>query len=573
MLKNNYFWLLVIIVFAFVLRVVGLTYNPPSLNWDEISHGYNAYSVMTTGMDEWGQKFPIANFRAYGDYPLPLNLYVTIPFIAVFGLSEFAIRFPHVLLGVLTVIASYFLAIGLTKRKDIALITALLIAIDPWTLFTSRFVLQSNLSIFFLVTSLAFFFSREKWKWNIPLSFLSLGLTLFSYHSTRIVSPLILVVMGLIYRKELMNYFKKKTLESNISIIILLLFFIPLPFILLNPNARARSKEVFLVNNASVYSIEQSRNESLLSPLVSKFVYNRPTYFLKEFSKNYVEYFSPKFLFVSGGTQYQFSVPGHGLLYLVELPFFYIGLFLLLLYFAYGKKDYQFLLLWLLISIIPAAITKEHYAVLRSSTMLPIPEILVAIGLLGLIDWFHKRGQNRINFKNHVLVIFVLLLVCSFARYAYIYFNEYRTTYSAAWQYGYKEAATYTKDHYNDYDQIIVTKKYGEPHEFFLFYGGELNAPWHWKPNAYRNDSNLIRYGQSDWFWVDRFDKLYFINDWEIQDVVIEEKFITEKKEIADCSDKRCLLITTPAGYPQPWKKIDTIKFLDGSVAFELYEN
>jgi len=451
--------------------------------------------------------------------------------------------------------------------------TALLIAIDPWTLFTSRFVLQSNLSIFFLVTSMAFFVQREKGKWNLPLSFLSLGLTLFSYHSTRIVSPLILLAMGFVYRKELIGYFKKKTLQSNLSIVILLLFFIPLPFILLNPTARARSTQVFILNDAAIYSIEQSRNESLLPSTLSKIVYNRPVYFFEEFGKNYIEYFSPQFLFLSGGTQYQFSIPNEGLLYLVELPFFYIGLFLLLLYFAYGKKEYQFLLLWLLIAIIPAAITKEHYAVLRSSAMLPIPELLTAVGLFAFIDWFHKRGQNRINFKKHIIILFVVILVGSLCRYTYIYFNEYRITYSSAWQYGYREAVSYAKDHYNDYDQILVTKKYGEPHEFFLFFGGELNAPWNWKPNDYRNDPNLIRYAQSDWFWVDRFDKFYFINDWQMQDKITEEKFITERKELVDCSNKRCLLITSPGGFPPPWKKVDTIKFLDGATAFEIYQN
>jgi 4-amino-4-deoxy-L-arabinose transferase-like glycosyltransferase len=572
-IRNSNLWLILIISFAFVLRIVGLTYNPPSLNWDEISHGYNAYSVMTSGMDEWGQRFPIANFRAYGDYPLPLNLYLTIPSIATFGLTEFAIRFPHVILGVLSVIATYFLALGLTKRKDIGLITSLLIAIDPWTLFTSRFVLQSNLSIFFLITALAFFFNREKWRWNVPLTFLSLGLTLFSYHSTRIVTPILVVALFVVYRKELFTFFKKKTIHSNLSVIILLLFFIPLPFILLNPNARARSKEVFILNDAAVYSIESSRNESTLPQFVSKLVYNRPIYFFKEFAGNYLEYFSPTFLFKSGGTQYQFSLPNHGLLYWVELPFFYLGLCLLLLYFAYGKKDYQFLLLWFLIGIVPAAITKEHYAVLRSTGVLPIPEILVAMGLFTFIDWFHKRGNNRINVRNHIIFLFVICLCISLARYLYLYNTSYRDTYSSSWQYGYKEAVFYAKDHYRDYDQIIVTKKYGEPHEFFLFFGGELNAQWGWQPTTYMKDSNLVRYSQSDWFWVDRFDKFYFMNDWQMQDTITEEKFTTERKEIVDCSDKKCLLITSPAGYPPPWKKIDTIKFLDGVTAFELYEN
>jgi len=127
--KKTYIILFIIIFFAFALRFIGLDKLPPSLNWDEVSHGYNAYSVLKTGTDEWGN-FPIFNFRAYGDYPLPLNLYLTIPFIAIFGLTEFAIRFPHVILGVLTVISTYFLALGVTKKKNIALVSAFLMAIS-----------------------------------------------------------------------------------------------------------------------------------------------------------------------------------------------------------------------------------------------------------------------------------------------------------------------------------------------------------------------------------------------------------------------------------------------------------
>jgi hypothetical protein len=79
--------LLLILAVAALARILFLSSNPPSLNWDEVSHGYNAYSILKTGRDEWGRLFPLSNFRAYGDYPLALNLYLTIPFIATLGLN------------------------------------------------------------------------------------------------------------------------------------------------------------------------------------------------------------------------------------------------------------------------------------------------------------------------------------------------------------------------------------------------------------------------------------------------------------------------------------------------------
>src|SRR3972149_8182256 len=250
-IKSNIFLILIVIIAA-VLRIVAITKVPPSLNWDEISHGYNAYSILLTGRDEWGQLFPSVNFRAYGDYPLPLNLYITMPFISILGLTEFAVRLPHAIFGVLTVLASYFLALGVTKNKRIGYIVALLVAITPWYLFTSRFVVQSNLSIFLLTVSAAAFFNRDKHKYLLPVSFFSLGLTLFSYHTTRIFSPLFLIGLFVIYKKEILKSFGLERRVKIVSLFFILVFFLPLPFILAKPEARARTKQVFLIDEGSV---------------------------------------------------------------------------------------------------------------------------------------------------------------------------------------------------------------------------------------------------------------------------------------------------------------------------------
>ena len=86
-------FLIVIFLLAFTLRFWQLGQNPPSLDWDEASLGYNAYSLFKTGADEYGNKWPLA-IRSFGDYKPPLYTYLTIPSVAIFGLNEFAIRFP-----------------------------------------------------------------------------------------------------------------------------------------------------------------------------------------------------------------------------------------------------------------------------------------------------------------------------------------------------------------------------------------------------------------------------------------------------------------------------------------------
>lgn len=353
---------------------------------------------------------------------------------------------------------------------------------------------------------------------------------------------------------SLSKLFIKRNLISTALIIVL---FIPGVYATISPQGQARSNVVFVLNDAAVNNIIVSRQSSKLPTLVSKLIYNRPAYFIEHFVTNYLDYFSPEFLFFKGGTQYQFSVPGFGLLSLASLPFFYIGLVVLAKSLK-DKKEYQLLAAWLFISPIPAAITVDKFAVIRSTGMLPLPEIISAIGLFAFLDFINKRRWTFI--KPLIWTLFFAVAGYSLESYMATYIGSYNTNYSWSWQYGYKQVVNYSVDNYSNYDKIIVTKKYGEPHEFFLFYLS-------YDPSKYQSDENSIKFYQSNWYWVDHFDKFWFVNDWQAKDL------ITESKVKIDCKNLRCLLVTSPGNYPQDWIKIGEVDFLTGQKAFEYYTN
>lgn len=557
-MKHSLPILFFIVLLGAALRLFSLSSFPPSLNWDEVSHGYNAYSILKTGKDQWGAVLPIFNFRAYGDYPLPLNLYVTIPFVAALGLTEFSIRLPHALFGVGTIIAAYFFVVGLTKRKAAGLLASLLVAVDPWILFASRSVLQSNLAVFFLTAGAALFFNREKSKYFLPLSIVSLGLTLYAYHTTRIISPLLLFAALVIYKRSLTGFANWKKIKlSVLNILLILGFFVPAVFALASQQAQARSNVVFLLNSSSADKIISQRQNSKLPPLAARLVYNKATYFTWSFVSNYLDYFSPEFLFLKGGTQYQFSLPNWGVLQFASLPFFYLGLIYLAKKLK-AEKDYQLVAIWLFLAPIPAAITVDRFAVIRSTAMLPLPELLSALGLFVFWDFLAKKKMHFA--KPMVLIAFFVLLAYGLESYLATYFGDYTKNYSWSWQYGYKQVVGYAKENYFKYDKIIVTKKYAEPHEFFLFF-------WPYDPAKYQSDPSAIRFYQSNWYWVDHFDKFWFVNDWQVRDLV------TESKVKIDCKNIKCLLITSPGNSPSGWSKIKEVDFLDGKPAFEIYSN
>ena len=108
-IKKSNIFLIAIICIALVLRFWQLGNIPASLNWDEVAWGYNAYSLGIDGRDEFGVFLPYKYIESFGDFKPPVYAYLAVIPVKLFGLNEFATRFPAALLGTLTVILTYFL--------------------------------------------------------------------------------------------------------------------------------------------------------------------------------------------------------------------------------------------------------------------------------------------------------------------------------------------------------------------------------------------------------------------------------------------------------------------------------
>src|SRR3990167_3283029 len=108
-----------ILFLCFTLRFYKITQVPISLNWDEASNAYNAYSILNTAEDEYGNFLPLAN-RSFDDYKPPAYMYFTVPAVWIFGLSEFAARLPSAIFGVLTCVSIFFLTKKLTKSDAVS---------------------------------------------------------------------------------------------------------------------------------------------------------------------------------------------------------------------------------------------------------------------------------------------------------------------------------------------------------------------------------------------------------------------------------------------------------------------
>src|SRR3989344_8277751 len=193
-----------ILLFGFFLRFIAIDKIPAGFTPDEASFGYDAYSILKTGKDQWGKPFPLV-FESFGDFKSPLYAYLTIPSVALFGLNKFAVRLPNAILGTLAVLVTYFLSKKLFPDKksfsflafsfSLGEIAAILLSISPWHIMLSRGAFEANLTTFFLPLAVLLFLNKR-----FALAGLIFGLNLFSYHSAKIVTPLVLIGL-LMYAK------------------------------------------------------------------------------------------------------------------------------------------------------------------------------------------------------------------------------------------------------------------------------------------------------------------------------------------------------------------------------------
>ena len=197
--------LVLILILAFRLRFYNLGSNPPSPYWEEAAIGYDAYSILKTGKDFHGNSWPLIAFESFGDYKPSFYFYATVPSIAIFGLNTFAVRFPSLFFGSLTILLIYLLVKQFFKNSTVALGSALFLAISPWHIQFSRAGFEANLGLFLVVLGAWLFLKGIKKKiWLFP-AVLSWALSLYTYHANRIFIPLLGLAWGLYFLKKLIK--------------------------------------------------------------------------------------------------------------------------------------------------------------------------------------------------------------------------------------------------------------------------------------------------------------------------------------------------------------------------------
>lgn len=468
MLTNKrifYFVLISIFCLGLFLRLFNLNNFPVGFHIDEASLGYNGYSISLTGKDDNGTKFPLY-IDMFGDNRPAGYHYLTIIPIKMFGLTEFATRFPGAIFGALTIFAFYFLVYTIFENKKISLVAAILLAIAPWHIVLSRASAEAIVALFFILAGFGLTFhgfkkGEKRWVFS---GVLFLSISFFFYHAPRLFVPLLfLVFLGLLFliRKSYKINIWASLVGSALFLAIVTAF-----LILLIPGGTGRFSQVNIFNSFETnFQLQQQIKEDTVANdnfLFSRIVHNKITNLGYIFANNYLEYFSGEFLFTKGGLPAWYNVPRMGLLYLLELPFLLIGLFALI---KSKNTFHKIPLVWLLVAPVVAAITYDDIPnINRAVVMFPMFHIIASAGLLHASEKVSERK------KVFLYMGFFALLFLNSVYFLHQYYVNAKTSKPWYRNNGFPQMMGQVKKVYDQYDVIVMSKYQGGIYPLVLFY-------------------------------------------------------------------------------------------------------
>lgn len=481
-------FLIFISFISFFLTIVNFRIpSPPSFNSDEAAFGYNAYSLLKTGRDEYGTLLPL-RLKSFGDYKMPLYSYLSVPFIGLMGLSETSSRALNVFLSLLLPLVVFLLTKELFKKDSYGIVTAFFTATSLGLHIVARHVHEAYLAALLTTATFYFLIRFLKQKTVQRGSFLSVSLLLmlFAYHPGRLFAGLFLVVAVLYSAQQK----KTKTHLPVFALIVGLIALFSISDIIYNP---ARLKNLLFFSNPGV----QLKAQELKTEGGLRYIYNPLLVGLRDISFEHLSYFSPQFLLQNGDLNDRFGYKGMGLITPIEYMLFFAGLYFMIK----KKEEWRYMLLFILLfSPLSASLSWSTSSLTRSLFVLIPISIVAGYGTVLLFEEIKKQ-------KYYVFIcllsigLFVYFLTAQWDFYLFHYPKRLITIH--AWQSGYREVNEYIKKNYDSTSHFYITRDIGMPYIFTLFY---LNYP----PEKYQKQAQLSAPDEYGFGQVEGFDKFTF---------------------------------------------------------------
>ncbi len=396
-----------------VIRFYELPQNPEGFDQDEASFGYNAYSILKTGRDEYGKFLPLFS-TSFGDYKLAGYMYWQIPFIAVFGLSEFSTRLSTAVSAIITLLLIYFIVNQLFKNRQLALMTFLVTSITPWHLILSRMAYDPIIALMFCLASVALFICWYKTErvYFLLFSAVSLSLGIMTYYAVWVIFPFMILAFWIsIYKKP------GRITSLWLTTTILLLPILMAVILFLTTQGQRLYQDSTFQNTAYPLLEEQIRQDQQQLPIfITRMFHNKVLFYPQIMLQNLSNNLSIDFLFLRGDKMdRRFFVPYQGVLLFWTAPFVLFGL----LHFCKHNSLSKNLLLLSLIFLIFLGSSFSEFGSEAERTLFAAPLfcLLISYGLLNIYQTI-----NRPLLAKFFLGVFGLILVANIAFFNHQYY-------------------------------------------------------------------------------------------------------------------------------------------------------
>jgi len=443
---------------------------PSGLNRDETALGYNAYSLLKTGKDEWGKSWPIS-ITSFGDQKLPGYIYTLIPFIATFGLETWVIRLPSLLASLVIILSMGLIAHSLAKtlklseksQLSLSLITMLLIAISPWQMHFSRVAYETHLAMaFFLVGVISFLSAlnnhvNKEQRTLLIVTGIFFALAMLTYHSYQIFIPLFALFSLGIFNKKLLTLDKIGLTVAIFSGLVAVILLFQGGVIQAN-QVKSIGTSPFSKQSLLLSAVEY-RETNQLPLLINKLLFNRFTEGVIKFCQNYLTTFSGLFFFVHGSGHGDHN-PGQGNnLHLFLAPFIFLGF---LCIWSKNKNSLaKLIIFWLFLALVPSSLTINPLLEVRIATVFPVLELLAALGIIYVLSFFRDKWQ--------IFVSFILIAIAIFSALRLVVFYTVIAPRSAVDNHSYHQLAKILFKYQSQADVVLTQSPSSSPYIWYLF--------------------------------------------------------------------------------------------------------
>jgi len=461
------------------LRLYGLESYPLPVQQDELSNIYDGYSIIETGADRAGARFPVV-VRGFGpnDFRPALMVYLTAIPVSVAGFSIGAGRAAAGILSSFSLLLIFLFARGVAGRR-FAAVTLAFAALSPWLILNGRIAHEgASLAPFFVILALWVWHraaAREYSPGATALVGFVLGFSANAYQSNRLIGPLLLCLVLI----DLLRI--RRRADRSIAFLLGAAVLGAAPQIWVMVTA----PDKFFGRAASAFSSELTSG----NPVV---------HLLGSIAAN----FTPRYLFYPDLSEVFLTTIR---LLPVEAIFLPVGLLTLWRLEGWKMPGFRiFLYVALLVAVLPAAITFPNPHSLRAASSAVLFPLFSAAGVIFVYDRLASRRWMRRGFA----AVGALGIGASFCFAAYMYLFS-PTAKDFRMQNALVQAALKVSRHLDNHDRVFIASEgVSMPYLYYVAFTGMTPQEYQAAPKEF----NIV----DGWDAARRVGRFYFRTDSEL---------------------------------------------------------